>query len=97
MSIVRQGLPSAATPSRLSCSETRGTNPHPQRKTTELPIESKILETEREVLKNQLREIEGEQRKLEAELKLVRQRELRTKREIEALSTLLDIATDSPS
>jgi energy-converting hydrogenase Eha subunit H len=59
-----------------------------------LPIEPKTLETERELLKNQLREIESEQRRLEAELKIVRQRELRTKREIEALSTLLDIATE---
>ena len=38
-----------------------------------------------------LREVEGELRKLEAQLKVLRQREIQTKREIEAVSTLIDI------
>lgn len=52
------------------------------------------LKSEREALKEQLRHLEAEQRRVEAELKLVRQRELRTKREIEALSTLIDIGSE---
>lgn len=55
-----------------------------------------VLKAERENLKELLRAIEAEQRKVEAELKAVRQRELRTKREIEALSTLIELA-DSTS
>ncbi len=55
-----------------------------------------VLKAERENLKELLRTIEAEQRKVEAELKAVRQRELRTKREIEALSTLIELA-DSAS
>jgi predicted nucleic acid-binding Zn-ribbon protein len=51
-----------------------------------------VLKAERENLKELLRTIEAEQRKVEAELKAVRQRELRTKREIEALSTLIELA-----
>lgn len=50
------------------------------------------LKSERDGLKAQLREIEAEQRRVEAELKGVRQRELQTKREIEALTTLIEIA-----
>jgi predicted nucleic acid-binding Zn-ribbon protein len=50
------------------------------------------LKSEREALKEQLRSIEVEQRRVEAELKAVRQSELRTRREIEALSTLIDLA-----
>jgi hypothetical protein len=53
------------------------------------------LSSERDKLKEALRALELEQRKLEAELKLLRQREIQTKREIEALSTLLEIH-DSP-
>ena len=49
------------------------------------------LTKERDELKSKLRELEAEQRRIEAELKVVRQEELRTKREIEALSTLIDI------
>jgi predicted nucleic acid-binding Zn-ribbon protein len=49
------------------------------------------LKSEREALKEQLRSIEVEQRRVEAELKAVRQSELRTRREIEALSTLIDL------
>jgi hypothetical protein len=48
------------------------------------------LKSERNALKTKLRELEQEQRKLESELKKFRQAELQTKRQIEALSTLID-------
>jgi uncharacterized coiled-coil DUF342 family protein len=54
-------------------------------------IDLAVLKTERDRLKENLREVEGELRKLEAELKTLRQREIQTKREIEALATLIDI------
>ena len=57
-----------------------------------MPLDLASLKTERESLKTALRELEGEQRRLEAELKAFRQREVQTKREIEALSVLIDLA-----
>jgi hypothetical protein len=57
-----------------------------------VPLDVATLKTERERLKTALRELEGEQRKLEAELKNYRQREVQTKREIEALNVLIDLA-----
>jgi predicted nucleic acid-binding Zn-ribbon protein len=60
-------------------------------------ISSETLKAERDALKETLREVEAEQRRLEADLKAVRQRELRTKREIEALTTLLDLTCDESS
>ena len=56
-----------------------------------MAIDLEILKSEREKLKEGLREVEGELRKLEAQLKILRQREIQTKREIEAVSTLIDI------
>ncbi len=56
-----------------------------------LPIDLNSLKTERDKLKEKLRELETEQRKLEADLKGLRQREIQAKREIEALTTLIDI------
>ena len=56
-----------------------------------MAIDLDILKTERDKLKEGLREVEGELRKLEAQLKVLRQREIQTKREIEAVSTLIDI------
>lgn len=56
-----------------------------------MAIDLETLKSEREKLKESLRELEGEQRKLESELKSLRQREIRTKREIEALSTLIEL------
>ena len=53
------------------------------------------LKSEREALKEKLRQLEVDQRRVEGELKVVRQKELRCKREIEALSTLIDLAVDS--
>lgn len=56
-----------------------------------MPIDLETLKSERDRLRDQLRETEGEVRKAESELKTLRQREISTKREIEALSTLLEI------
>jgi hypothetical protein len=56
-----------------------------------LPIDIEFLKSEREKQKTALREVEVEQRKLEAELKALRQKEIRAKREIDALSTLIDL------
>jgi septation ring formation regulator EzrA len=57
-----------------------------------LAIDVDLLKSERDRLKEGLRELEGEQRKVEASLKALRQREIQAKREIEALSTLLELA-----
>jgi hypothetical protein len=54
-------------------------------------IDVESLKTERERLKTELREIEVSQRKLEGELKMLRQKEIRGKREVEALSTLIEL------
>jgi hypothetical protein len=54
-------------------------------------LDVELLRKERDKLKDGLRELEAEQRKIEAELKLLRQREIQAKREIEALSTLMEI------
>ena len=56
-----------------------------------MAIDLEVLKSERDRLKEGLREVEGELRKLEAQLKVLRQREIQTKREIEAVSTLIDI------
>jgi len=55
-------------------------------------IDVETLRTERDRLKESLREVEVEQRKLEASIKSLRQQELKVKREIEALSTLIELA-----
>lgn len=49
------------------------------------------LKAERDKLKEGLRELEGEQRRLEGEIKRLRQKEVRAKREIEALGTLIEL------
>jgi hypothetical protein len=54
-------------------------------------ISADTLKGEREALKESLRELEIEQRKLDTELKKLRQREIRTKRELEALGTLISM------
>ena len=56
-----------------------------------MPIDIEFLKSEREKQKTQLREVEVEQRKLEGDLKVLRQREIRAKREIDALSTLIEL------
>jgi predicted nucleic acid-binding Zn-ribbon protein len=57
-----------------------------------VPIDTETLKAERDKLKEGLRELETEQRRIEAELKGFRQREIQTKRQLEALTTLIDIA-----
>jgi hypothetical protein len=56
-----------------------------------LAIDVESLRSERERLKEALRELETEQRRLDGELKTLRQREIQTKRTIEALTTLLEL------
>lgn len=56
-----------------------------------VPIDSELLKSERDRLRDALRETEVQVRKVEADLKILRQREIQTKREIEALSTLIEI------
>lgn len=58
-----------------------------------MPIDVETLKSERERLKQQLRELEGEQRKLEGQIKQLRQSEIKSKRELEALSTLIEMQT----
>jgi len=59
-------------------------------------IDIESLKSERDRLKSQLRELETKQRTLEAELKSLRQSEIRSKREIEALSTLIELNEPKP-
>jgi chromosome segregation ATPase len=56
-----------------------------------VPIELETLKSERERLRDALRETEADVRKVESDLKSLRQREIQTKREIEALSTLIEM------
>lgn len=56
-----------------------------------MAIDSELLKSERDRLRDALRETEAQVRKVEADLKVLRQREIQTKREIEALSTLIEI------
>lgn len=61
-----------------------------------MAIEIQTLKAERERLKALLREIEIEQRKIEAQIKAQRQQELKVKREIDALSTLIELNEAKP-
>lgn len=56
-----------------------------------MPIDLETLKGERDRLRDVLRETEADVRKVEADLKQLRQREIQTKREIEALSTLIEM------
>jgi hypothetical protein len=56
-----------------------------------VPIDLETLKGERDRLRDVLRETEADVRKVEADLKQLRQREIQTKREIEALSTLIEM------
>jgi len=56
-----------------------------------VPIDAETLKSQRDQLKGTLRELEADQRKLDAEIKRLRQLEIRAKRELEALSTLIEI------
>ena len=50
-----------------------------------------VLKKEREELKKRLIGIEAEAKELELKIRDVRQREIQTKREIEAISVLVDL------
>jgi predicted nucleic acid-binding Zn-ribbon protein len=54
-------------------------------------ISIETLKDERDSLKKKLAEIDAEQKVIENKAKDVRQREIQTKREIEALSVLIDL------
>ena len=56
-----------------------------------MALDVETLKGERDQLKQVLRELEAEQRRVEAKLKNLRQRELKAKREIEALTTLIEL------
>ena len=62
-----------------------------------MSIDLNLLKAERDKLKDSLRETEAELRRLEADLKACRQREIQVKREIEALATLIDISESRES
>lgn len=54
-------------------------------------IELDVLKRERDELKTKLAAIELETKELEAKVRSVRQQEIQTKREIEALTVLIDL------
>ncbi len=54
-------------------------------------ISLEVLKKEREELKKKLTGIEAEAKDIEAKIRDVRQREIQTKREIEAISVLVDL------
>ena len=61
-----------------------------------LAIDVESLRNERDRMKESLRELETEQRRLEADLKALRQREIQSKRTIEALTTLIELHEAPP-
>ena len=56
-----------------------------------MSLQLDTLKTARDPLKASLRALEIEQRQAEGVIKKLRQREIRTKREIDALSTLVEM------
>ena len=56
-----------------------------------MSIDLHALEKEQVFLQKKLREIEAEQRQLNETVKAIRQKELRRKRELEAISTLIEL------
>ena len=57
-----------------------------------MPIDVENLKQERDRVKEGLRQIEADARRLDAEVKLLRQKEIQAKREIDAFSALIEIA-----
>jgi phage I-like protein len=55
-------------------------------------IDVENLKQERDQVKESLRQIEVDSRRVEAEVKTLRQREIQAKREIDALSALIEIS-----
>ena len=76
----------------FKCAGSLATDPTiPSAKGIPLALAPEILKAEQDRLREALRELEAEQRSLESKLKTLRQREMKTKREIEALGILLDV------
>ena len=57
-----------------------------------MPIDVENLKQERDRVKEGLRLIEADTRRLDAEVKALRQKEIQAKREIDAFSALIEIA-----
>jgi chromosome segregation ATPase len=57
-----------------------------------VPIDIESLKQERDQVKDSLRQIEADTRRLDLEVKTLRQREIQAKREIDALTALIEIA-----
>lgn len=57
-------------------------------------MDLEALKSERDKMKEALRGLENEQRQLDGQQKSLRQREIRAKRTLEALETLLSLASD---
>jgi len=57
-----------------------------------VPIDVENLKLERDQVKESLRQIEADSRRLDLEVKTLRQREIQAKREIDALTALIEIA-----
>jgi hypothetical protein len=57
-----------------------------------VPIDAESLKQERDRVKDALRQIEADSRRLDMEVKALRQREIQAKREIDALTALIEIA-----
>jgi predicted nuclease with TOPRIM domain len=57
-----------------------------------MAIDVDSLKQERDQVRESLRQIEVDTRRLELEVKTLRQREIQAKREIDALSALIEIA-----
>jgi hypothetical protein len=55
-------------------------------------IDVESLKQERDRVKESLRQIEVDSRRIEAEVKTLRQREIQAKREIDALTALIEIS-----
>jgi chromosome segregation ATPase len=55
-------------------------------------IDIENLKQERDQVKESLRQIEADARRLDLEVKTLRQREIQAKREIDALTALIEIA-----
>lgn len=57
-----------------------------------MAIDIENLKQERDQVKESLRQIEADARRLDLEVKTLRQREIQAKREIDALTALIEIA-----
>lgn len=57
-----------------------------------MPIDVESLKQERDQVKEALRQIEADSRRLDLEVKTLRQREIQAKREIDALTALIEIS-----